>query len=67
LDLYRIKELCLRNDLTIAALEKQTGLSNGTISKWKECSPRADNLKCIADYFGVTMDYLMTGREEADA
>lgn len=39
------------------------GLSNATATKWKSGAiPRNSTLKKIADYFGVTVDYLL-GRE----
>lgn len=41
-------------------------ITSGTITGWKKGSyPNADRLKAIADYFGVSMDYLM-GRIESD-
>ncbi|MPN11830.1 hypothetical protein SDC9_159138 [bioreactor metagenome] len=35
------------------------------LSEWKKGSytPKQDKLQKIADYFGVTVDYLMTGKE----
>ena len=39
------------------------GFSNGLISKWKNSVPSHDRLKKVADYFGVTSDYLMTGEK----
>lgn len=35
------------------------GFSNGSISKWKKSTPTPDRLQKIADYFGVTIDFLM--------
>lgn len=59
MNLYPIKELCLRKKITVAELERNVGLSNGAIGKWAECSPRVDSLKRVADYFGVALDDLL--------
>lgn len=46
---------------------RATGISNGTFSDWKNgrSKPNPTTLKKIADYFGVSVDYLITG-ETAD-
>ena len=54
-----IKFLCKQKGITIKELEVQTGLSNGTIGKWSNCSPKTDSLTKIADYLGVSIDYLL--------
>lgn len=57
----RICELAHKKGLSIAALEKAVGLSNGIIGKWRRQSPSCDKLKLIADYLNTTIDYLLTG------
>ena len=59
----KIKELCVRNGTTIQKLEETLNIGNGVISRWDKSSPKADNLKKVADYFGVTLDYLMSDEE----
>ena len=60
--LYRnIEEKCKKFGISVAALEKSVGLGNGTIRGWSESSPKADNLKKVADYFGCTVDSLLKG------
>lgn len=46
-------------------IAKATGISNMTLSDWKrgKSTPKQDKLKLIADYFGVSVDYLITGAE----
>lgn len=44
-----------------ASIEKECGLSNGAISKWKNSVPKADSLQKVTDYLGVTLDYVMKG------
>ncbi|MHC3377785.1 helix-turn-helix domain-containing protein [Ligilactobacillus equi] len=65
----KIKELCIEKRITVAELERKTGISNGQIRKWNERSPKAENLSKVADYFNVTTDYLLgrDGKEENSA
>ena len=57
--LQNIKRLCLDNSITIAELERKTGIGNGVISRWADGRPRVDLLKRVADYFGCTVDDLL--------
>lgn len=61
----KIKELANEKHITIAELERETGISNGQIRKWNERSPKAENLQKVADYFGVTIDYLLDRKPAA--
>ena len=60
----RISKLCKEKGVTVAKLERETGISNGTISRWSTSSPTVDKLRKVADYFGVSVDSLI-GRESA--
>jgi transcriptional regulator with XRE-family HTH domain len=51
--------LCKKNGISIAKLEKEAGIGNGTIGRWEKSSPSVDNLKKVADHFGVTIDSLI--------
>lgn len=61
--LERISRLCSDKNLTFYKLEKELGWGQSTISRWATSSPSADKLQKIADYFNVSVDYLL-GREE---
>ncbi len=45
---------------------KATGIAGSTFTDWKtgRSAPKQDKLQKIADYFGVTLNYLMTGEEQ---
>lgn len=58
----RIKELCFGQSITFAELERRTGISNGTIARWEKSEPRIGSVLKVADYFGVSLDWLV-GRE----
>lgn len=54
-----IESLCQRKGLTICALEKKAGLSNGTVGKWRTASPRLKNLERVAKVLGVSVNRLL--------
>ena len=49
-------------------LSKETGISQTTLSNWKSgrSKPKMDVMQKIADYFNVSLDYIMTGEERED-
>ena len=59
----KIRVLARQRDLSLPQLEQELGLGNGTISRWRSSSPNTEKLQKIADYFNVSMDYLL-GREQ---
>ena len=64
--MYSVFEmLCEKNGVTPYKVGKETKIATSTLSDWKngKSTPKQDKLKLIADYFGVSVDYLMTGKE----
>lgn len=59
----RLNALIKAKGLSQRKLEIELGLSNGAISKWKKYSPNAEKVQMLAEYFGVTLEYLMTGED----
>ncbi len=58
----RIAELCKKNNISVTGLEKELGFGRGLIGKWRNtASPNSTKLQKIAEYFDVTIDYLMNG------
>lgn len=56
----RLETVCLRNDLTVSSLVKTLGLSTSKVTAWKNGSvPKGETLVKIADYFNVSVDYLL--------
>lgn len=62
--LTKIFALCKKRGITVTALERELGFGNSTITKWKKSSPSVDNLKRLADYFGVTVDYFLSDTDD---
>ena len=55
-----VEKLLAERGLTASKLARELGLSQSTFSAWKrgEYVPKVDKRKLVADYFGVTLDYL---------
>lgn len=52
--------LLQKNTITAAEVSRRTGISKGTLSKWKHgvSNPKMDKLKLIADLFHVSVEWL---------
>ena len=60
----RIKELCDKEGITFARLEKNLGFSNAYIAQMNPETVPHTRLEKIAAYFGVTVDYLVSGETQ---
>lgn len=62
------EHLLQKYGVTPYKVSKATGVSQSSLSDWKlgKITPKTSTLQKIADYFGVTVDYLMTGKQEPD-
>lgn len=61
--LERIKELCAKQNMPIVQLEKDCGLSNGSIYHWDEIKPSFDKVMKVAKRLGVSVEQLAGGEE----
>lgn len=62
--MYEIfEQLLSKYGVTAYRVAKETGITTATLTNWKQgkYTPKQDKLQKIADYFGVSLDYLMTG------
>lgn len=58
-----IKALCQANRKTVLELESELGFARSSISKWNENMPSIVKVKQVADYFGVTIDDLISNND----
>ena len=58
----RIKYLADKQGKNLKTVATDLGFSENAIYKWKNQSPTTENLTKVADYFSVTLDFLV-GRE----
>lgn len=57
--LNNISALCKEKGVSIAKLEKECAVGNGTIRGWNTSNPRIDTLKKVADYLNVPIEKLL--------
>ena len=59
------KKLCEDAGVRPREVSKETGVSEAALSSWKRgrYTPKIDKLQAIADFFGVTTEYLLTGKQ----
>ncbi|EAF7059043.1 XRE family transcriptional regulator [Listeria monocytogenes] len=54
-----IKKLCKKRGISVTMLENELGLPDNTIYQWKNRMPNIERLQVVADYFNVSIDYLV--------
>lgn len=60
IELYdRVRELCDDHGTTPEALARELGMSPSSIRKWNVTVPSVDKVKSVAEYFDVSIDYLI--------
>ncbi|WP_018934497.1 helix-turn-helix domain-containing protein [Gracilibacillus lacisalsi] len=57
--LERIKKLCKEHSISVKILEERLDFPNNTIYQWKSRTPGLDKIQKVADYFNVSVDYLL--------
>lgn len=59
-------KLLQQNNCKPSDVSKATGIPASTFTDWKKgrSVPKQEKLQKIADYFGVSLEYLMTGKEK---
>ena len=62
----RFEQLLQKRGVTPYKVSKETGVTQTSLSNWKSDrnTPSAKTLQKLADYFGVTVGYLMGTEEE---
>lgn len=58
----RVKKICKERKIAISKLEKDLGYANGYIGQLRKGVFPSDRLKNIADYLGVSTEYLIGGK-----
>lgn len=63
----RVQKLCKRKGVTARQAEIDLDFGKGYISKLNSSTPNASKIQLMAEYFGTTFDYLMSGSEAEKA
>ena len=59
----RIVNLCKERQIPVRKLEDDLGFGGGYISKLHKSTPNTEKINQIANYFCVSLDYLVNGKE----
>lgn len=54
-----IQEICNEKGISIAELEREAGLKNGAIGKWRTSSPTIKSLQSVAKVLKVKINKLI--------
>lgn len=59
------EELCKQRNIKPNKVSKETGVSTSTLTSWKQgkYTPKPDKLKLIADFFNVSLEFLMRNED----
>lgn len=60
---HRIKELCKHDNISVNKLEQKLDFAKGSLCRIDINKPSGDKLQRLANFFGVTVEYLNTGKE----
>ena len=60
----KIRQLCKEEGISVRRLERDNNFGNGLVAKWTRSSPNIEYLQRVAEYFNVTVDYLMESSDE---
>lgn len=57
----KFAELLEKTNKTAYRVSKETGIPQSVLSDWKRgrSKPKAEKLKILADYFGVSIEYFL--------
>lgn len=60
------EELLQKHGVSTYKVSMETGIAQSIFSSWKRgiSKPKQDKMQKIADYFNVSVEYLMTGKEK---
>ena len=60
MNLYdKVRKIATDRNISIYTIEKEAGLSNGSISKWNKSVPTLLNIISVTDYLDITIDELL--------
>ena len=60
----RVKMLCKERDMSLNKAEADCGFAKGYFSKLDKSAPSSANLQKIAEFFNVSIEYLIDGKDK---
>lgn len=65
--LKKIRVLCAEQGISVSKLERECGFSKNSVIKWSKNMPSGDKILRVAQYFGVTVDYLLGNNQTQES
>lgn len=62
----RLKQLCDEQKISIVELEEKLNFGRNSLYGWKKKIPNGANLQKVADYFNISVDYLLGRTDEKE-
>ncbi len=62
--IMHVREICQERKIPISTLEKECGCGNGYFNPKKQKSISYEKAVAVADYLGLSVEYIMTGEKE---
>ena len=60
----RVSDLAKAHHQSVSELERTLNFSNGSIGKWDKQNPSVDRVQAVADFYGVSVDYLLGNTQD---
>ena len=60
-----VKAVCKSKGISVMKLETELGFARSSIYKWNKHQPGIEKVQKVADYLGVSMEYLLSDQKEA--
>lgn len=61
----RLQMLCEGKGITVKQMEIDLGMTKGHAFKWNTSQPSTKYIAPLAEYFGVSQKYILTGRDDS--
>lgn len=55
----KVKQAALEKGMSIAQIEKEAGIGNGTIRRWDESNPRIDKLQAVSKILNKPIEFFL--------
>lgn len=63
----RVKHLCKMKGVSVSQMQQDLSLPQGGVYKWNKHTPSFPALQKMSEYFGVSIDYILHGKDEHEA
>lgn len=60
----RIKKIAKQKNMNLKETAIKAGIGENSIYRWKDQNPTSESLSKVADVLGVSVDYLLNGKNE---